>query len=554
MVKGTHSKENPSSRASSAHGETSTQRTVRLSQLPKVDGSPSRTSRASGSHARAQQADRVLHGAASPASKRSSGSSARAGSSRKGSRRGLVVAAVVVAVLLVIYLGGAWFFSTHFYPRSTLGDIDVSLQDAATVTSELDNRMSTYALDVTGDGFSWTVSAADAGLDLDHHAVAQAALDDNNPWTWPVQMLFSHDEGNENEGSLDEDGLRQAVEAQVATYNEGRTAPQDATIAYDDASGSFAVVAEKPGDQLSSDAVFNAVKSALLSLEPTLELGDSELAQPTRHSTDPELAQAVSDANDLLGVNITLTMGGTQVATVDSSVLSGWITLDENYKASVSNDAVTAWVDQLASQLDTVGTQRTYTRPDGKQITVAGGTYGWTSDEAALVDAVKKAVTDKQSGELAVPTKQTAAKYTALGQQDWGAYVDIDLVEQHARYYDASGNLLWESGVITANTNGGYETPTGVYFLNNKARNQTLIGLPDPATGEPLYRSQVSYWMPFVDNMIGLHDASWQASSSFSNPSAYLSVGSHGCVNLPTSQAAALYDIIQVGDCVIVHN
>ena len=54
-------------------------------------------------------------------------------------------------------------------------------------------------------------------------------------------------------------------------------------------------------------------------------------------------------------------------------------------------------------------------------------------------------------------------------------------------------------------------------------------------------------------NLVGLHDASWQPSSVFSNPDAYKTYGSHGCVNLPTDKAAEIYGIIQNGDPVIVH-
>ena len=54
--------------------------------------------------------------------------------------------------------------------------------------------------------------------------------------------------------------------------------------------------------------------------------------------------------------------------------------------------------------------------------------------------------------------------------------------------------------------------------------------------------------MPFVGGAIGL-----QATSSFSNPAAYKSVGSHGCVNLPPQKAAELYGLVKEGICVIVH-
>lgn len=90
--------------------------------------------------------------------------------------------------------------------------------------------------------------------------------------------------------------------------------------------------------------------------------------------------------------------------------------------------------------------------------------------------------------------------------------------------------------------------------MNAKRQNETLIGMDMDKDGEPDYRSPVAYWMPFVGNLIGLHDASWQSASVFTNPTAYLWAGSHGCVNLPTDKAGELYNLIQVGDCVIVHS
>ena len=56
--------------------------------------------------------------------------------------------------------------------------------------------------------------------------------------------------------------------------------------------------------------------------------------------------------------------------------------------------------------------------------------------------------------------------------------------------------------------------------------------------------------MPFRANAWGLHDASWR--SSFGG-SIYVYNGSHGCVNLPSSAAAELYEIIDVGCPVLIH-
>lgn len=56
--------------------------------------------------------------------------------------------------------------------------------------------------------------------------------------------------------------------------------------------------------------------------------------------------------------------------------------------------------------------------------------------------------------------------------------------------------------------------------------------------------------MKFTNNSIGLHDASWRKSYG---GEIYKTNGSHGCVNLPKEAAYQLYDMVNVGTSVIVH-
>ena len=127
----------------------------------------------------------------------------------------------------------------------------------------------------------------------------------------------------------------------------------------------------------------------------------------------------------------------------------------------------------------------------------------------------------------------------------------MNLTTQFARMYDDGGNVIWYSYIVSGNTGEGRSTPTGTFAINSgKGRNQTLVGMDENGDGEPDYESKVTYWMPFVGNAVGLHDASWR--SKFGG-TIYQWNGSHGCVNLPTAKAAELYDLTRVGDKVIVH-
>ena len=95
-------------------------------------------------------------------------------------------------------------------------------------------------------------------------------------------------------------------------------------------------------------------------------------------------------------------------------------------------------------------------------------------------------------------------------------------------------------------------TPEGTYSILEKGRNQVLVGSIDPSTGEPSYRTPVSYWMRVTWSGIGLHDATWQPAFG-GTLNQIPGRGSHGCINMPLDQAAALYDMLEMGTPVVIH-
>ena len=60
-----------------------------------------------------------------------------------------------------------------------------------------------------------------------------------------------------------------------------------------------------------------------------------------------------------------------------------------------------------------------------------------------------------------------------------------------ARMYDASGNMVWSSAIVSGKPSSG--TPQGIYTIKSKKSPSTLIGQPDPATGKPEYESEVQF-------------------------------------------------------------
>lgn len=466
----------------------------------------------------------------------------------------LIGVGIVAAVLAIGYFSGVYVYSHRFFPHTTFGALDVSNTSFEDATKIIDDNEKDYSLAVTGQGLDFAITPDESGMDISAEQIVDAARTTMNPWTWPAQWFKEHDLANSAEVTLDDSALGSYVIDQVNAFNETRPASENARIEYDSASASWAIVPEVYGEQFDSEKVTATVTSCIFQRADTCTLSDDELLKPAVRADDKSIVAGAKAANDMMGVNAEFRSPVAQGALgkIDSAQLSQWITFDENFNPSINQEALSAWATEMVKPLSTVGVTRNYTRPDGKQVTVSGGTFGCSVSKDNVVAAVNKAIEEKATGNISLERKCAGTQAPEGSATEWGAYVDVDLTEQHARYYDASGNLVWESGIVSGNVAAGNSTPTGVWYLNSKGRHVTLRG-PRDANGVPEWESPVSYWMPFIGGSHGLHDASWRSAAQFNNPAVHRTNGSHGCVNLPPSSAGALYSAVQVGTPVIVH-
>ncbi len=468
-------------------------------------------------------------------------------------RVGWIIVAIIAGLILACYAVGAVYFSGHLWPNTSAEGVDLSLMSEAQAKEALDARIQSRVVSVTGDGVSFTLNPEQAGLTLDTQKAVSDMRDEISPLLWPVEVLSSHDTSETLLASYDLATIEDSVTQALASYNESATDPVDASVAYSEEEDRYVVSPGSAGTKINPAAVAKLLIQALQDDRISLAITDSCYVQQSITADDPGLQAAAASANAFLTANFDLTINDTVVDSVGPDLVNGWIVFGEDGSAEIDTAMLAAWVDELEGRIDNVGASRSYTRPDGKYVTVpaGGGAYGWITDGNAIEELVLNDIQAGFVGSEEIPMKQTAAVYNP-GGQDWGTrYIDVDLSEQHVVFYGWDGSIIWQSDCISGAPYDNRETPQGVYYITNKALNQTLIGLPDPVTGEPLYETPVTYWMPFVGNAVGLHDASWQP--AFGGTLYQSGYGSHGCVNLPSDAAATLYSIIQIGDVVVVH-
>jgi len=473
------------------------------------------------------------------------------GDSKKSKHRGLKIAGISAACAIAVAYGvGVGVFMGHFYPNTTGAGVDLSMKTVDEASSALEANVVDYNLAVDGKDMDLVISGNDIDFSLSGENVASKMLDKSNPWLWPYEIFQTHDVSDAYTTDFNEAKLAEICEKAIAEHNETAVPTKDAKLGFVESSGKIGVVPESYGTELVPQKVVTKISDGVMRAQRKVTLDDKDVVEPRVLSTDQGLKKAAENAQKISHADVKLTINDEPVAEINAKQYAEWLSVGEDYSVSLDEGKMNDYLSDLCASFSTVGSTRTYTRPDGKVITVSGGSYGWEADTDSLLAAVKDAVANNTVGNIEVPVWQSAQVFTAPGEQDWGSrYVDVDISEQYVRFYDG-GEIIWESDCITG---AGYDyeriTPEGVYAVTNKANNVPLRPWENGRqVEEPTY---VTYWMPFIGNMIGLHDAWWQP---YFGGSAYLDgLGSHGCINLPTYAAADLFNIIEIGDVVITH-
>ena len=473
---------------------------------------------------------------------------------RTGLKAFLITFFVLVAILAGVYVGVANMFNTQFMPNTRIGDIDASMKHDDEVVQMLQAIPSQYKLDVVGDQFSMTATGDDIGMTIDAQAIVQAMHENQNVWYWPWYVISgSHDETALLKTSFDADACDKLVKKAVKKFNKTAQAPVSASIYLDEETNQFSIKPEEIGTQLAVKGVQAVVRDAAADMLDQARVTDEQLKQPKLTSTDKKIVDTVDMANGLLSTSLSLQINGNEVDKIDSEVLSDYVRVSDTFEVSLDEDGLAAWVAELAGSYDTVGMTRTYTRADGKVITVSGGTYGWEIDEATLRASIMDAIRAGGTQEIEIPCVDAANVYAGRGERDWGnRYIDVDISEQHVRFYGDDGKIIWEADCISGAPDGEHDTTQGVWYVVMKQSPSVLVGYLDKEGKVKDYEEQVKYWMPFVGNSIGFHDATWQP--GFGGSMYAQGYGSHGCVNLSYSDAEKLYNLIEPNDVVVVHS
>ena len=440
---------------------------------------------------------------------------------------------LTLALLLVLCLCAcqqapeAPVITEYTFPEGTsiLG-VNVAGMNRESGWKAVEAAVSGHTLQLSVDGVETTISAEALNLRCSqqrYEAIADALEAGAQP---EFTGLISFNEGK----------LRQLIHDQ---YNKPVT---EAAIVYDEASGAYVLTPDAVGQSCNPNAIVDTLRQSILNLNtaPQMLKDVSVITQPERRDEDESVIQALETVNKMNTVALTYNFtvnGTTNTHTIPAESIRSFISVGiDGVTPGINYAELEPYVAELAEKYSSGGRKGDFKTTGGGTVGLTVSYNGINVDQQALVDDIAQCILEGTSGTRTAP-------YLSGGIQDkpyGGTYIEVNLSSQHLWFYKY-GECIVSTSLVSGKVSEGMYTPTGIYSIYSKSTNTYL-------TGEG-YRSFVNYWMPFYGGY-GLHDATWRGSFG---GEIYLYGGSHGCVNLPLSAAAAIYNNAPVGTKVILY-
>ena len=467
---------------------------------------------------------------------------------KDGKVKALWITGGVLAGICLIYVAISVYFMSHFFVNTKINGKNFSGKTASDVEKYLQTNIKDYKLTILeNEGRQDAISGSEIGLEYRAGTEAEKLLKDQNGFAWPKAFFTENSRKVSVNVSYNEESLNQRI-SQLSCLQTEQTPAENAKPEFD--GNQYVIKPEVYGNAVDKERLTEQVKAHITKFQPQLDMVETKCYAKPKYVEASKEVQAACDAMNKY-VNASITYPMNEPVVVDKALISQWLRVDGEMKVSLNTEAMKQWFTAFGDKYDTQGTTRTFTTPSGKSATVTGGTYGWSIDEDTELVNLQNSILN---GEVVTrePAYYAGGTAAAHSGQDWGnTYAEVDMSAQHM-WYVQNGQVVLETDVVTGEPIPSKITPEGVYSLMWKQPNSVLVGEIDPDTGEPAYKTKVKYWMQVTSSGVGFHDAIWQAAfggTLYQIPG----TGSHGCINMPLDQAAALFNMIEPGTPVIFH-
>lgn len=439
---------------------------------------------------------------------------------------------------IVIYFGFSAFFQSHFCFGTTISGMDVGGKSVEQVKKMLTGEIGDYSLEILGrEGLKEEIAGSSIAVEPVFRGELEQLISEQNEFAWLLILLKKETLELEKTVAYDEEALEEAVVGLSCMQTENQRKPVNASCSGYESDG-YAIIPADYGTTIEKDRLIEAVGKAVLALEESLDIDEAGCyAEPEIGDDNEELLEMMEQLNTYAATRICYDFEEEEEI-LDGSIISEWLHTNDDFEISIDEEAVLAYVKDLARKYNTAYQPKKLMTSYGQEVTISTGPYGWKIDNAGETAQILE---DIKTGEIISREPVYSQRANSHGDNDYGdSYVEINLTAQHLYLYK-DGKLITESDLVSGCVAKGNATPTGAYPVTYTTKDAVLRGED--------YATPVSYWMPFNGN-IGMHDLT---SRKAFGGDIYKTRGSHGCINLPYSAAKTIYENIEAGYAVLVY-
>lgn len=349
--------------------------------------------------------------------------------------------------------------------------------------------------------------------------------------------------------NFDQDSLNIAknkLTNKVHQLNTSRKAPVDAYAVYQNEKVS--VVPAVKGNKYDLQNAVNQLNNQAGSTKINITLHKEQPIAANSKTVKNEEKQL----NKLKGKKVTYLVQNEKYSLTTNQIITR--ATYQNGKYHFDTTALNKQVKKINEKHATLDKPFKFRTHSGAEITTtANGSYGWKISEKKAGNSLTKAIIDGRQevdGEHDIEGKgyNTAGLgYNVTSNNGIGdTYAEVSLADQRAYFYK-DGKCVLETDIVSGTNNEGNKTPKGVWYIMYQQSPSVLRGQNDDGSS---YASKVNYWSPFTLTGCGFHDASWRHNWS---KTAYLSDGSHGCINMQPSVAGQAFHDLKQNEPVIIY-
>ncbi|MGP9537828.1 L,D-transpeptidase family protein [Brachybacterium sp. AOP43-C2-M15] len=512
---------------------------------------------------------------------------------RRGRRRVALLLVAIIAVIAVVLTGGALAYAKQFdgraLPGTTVLGQDVAGKTPEEISALVAERAESVTVEVTAGDQQVEATLAELGADVDADATAHAAVDRDDSFPSVIASTWSGEHAVAPVVSVDEARTAEFAEGLIP---EDRTSPVDAKVTFDEDEQVWNAVPGTNGQGVDPQTLVDAVTKSAPALEDfSVEQPVEEIA-PSITTEDAE--EVVGTIADLLEQPMSISGADGETHEVSAERRNSWISVvpDESERTltiAVDEDSVREWVAARADsdavdpedgieQIDEDGevVKVLTEKKDGLEITntdavadeLITALKGTTPLEAAFetrkleseveqVDAPKseddeesdedstnedaKDEDEKSDDDAKSEDEEDEAPAAPTGEK----WIDVDLSNKTVTAYVGDTPVWGPRSMVDGKE--GNETVTGTFeiYLRYDRQDMTNAGYYDEDDPRYYYTPDVP-WVQYFHNGYGFHGAPWRSSFGYS--------GSHGCINMPVSDAKWLYDWASIGTKTVVHH